>query len=47
MEFDTKASYVSWIDKLSGDFMTASDRVGAVKVWNAGLKEAKDTIKVS
>ena len=47
MEFDAKASSVSWVDKLSGDFVTASQRVGVVKVWNVALTEAKDTVKVS
>lgn len=47
MEFDAKASCVSWVDKLSGDFVTASHRVGVVKVWNVALTEAKDTVRVS
>jgi hypothetical protein len=35
MEFENSSiQRVCWIDELSGDFITISNNVGAIKVWN-------------
>jgi WD40 repeat protein len=36
----------SWVDNISGDFITCSTKVGALKLWNASNASQKDTIKV-
>lgn len=38
MQFEAQTSgisKVSWMDNVSGDFITTSVRVGAIKIWNA------------
>ena len=38
MEFEALShgiSKVCWMDNISGDFITSSVRVGAIKIWNA------------
>lgn len=38
MEFESSSSGISkvcWMDNISGDFITSSVRVGAIKIWNA------------
>ena len=37
---------MSWIYNMSGDFITCSLKVGALRVWNASQKTPKSTIKV-
>jgi hypothetical protein len=36
-----------WVDNVSGDFVTSSTRVGALKIWNAAQAQPKEMIKVS
>lgn len=40
-------SRVSWLDTVSGDFLTASTRIGVLRLWNAAQHKPKDVIKVS
>ena len=40
-------SKVCWMDNISGDFLTSSTKVGAVKIWNASQSQPKEMIKVS
>jgi WD40 repeat protein len=50
MEFETANQGLSkacWTDNVSGDFLTSSARVGAVKLWNASQPHPKETLKVS
>jgi len=50
MEFESSAhgiSKVCWIDNVSGDFLTSSTKVGAVKIWNAAQAQPKEMLKVS
>jgi len=42
----TGISSLSWIDNISGDFVTSTNKVGALKVWNAANETPKDMIKV-
>jgi hypothetical protein len=30
-----EASSFEWVDKISGDFVTASTKIGVLKLWNA------------
>lgn len=36
-----------WIDQISGDFLVASPKVGALRIYNAAIPVCKDIIKVS
>jgi len=51
MEFETQSgggvSKACWVDNVSGDFITSSARVGAIKIWNASQPQHKEMIKVS
>lgn len=50
MEFESSQSGVSkvcWMDNVSGDFITTSARVGAIKIWNAAQPQPKEMLKVS
>ena len=38
---------MAWIDNISGDIITSSPKVGALKVWNAANETPKDMIKVA
>lgn len=38
---------MGWIDTVSGDILTASTKVGALRIWNASNPSPKDMIKVS
>lgn len=38
MDFETLTTGVSkacWVDNVSGDFITTSAKVGAIRIWNA------------
>ncbi len=37
---------VSWLYNMSGDFLTCSQKVGALRVWNASQKAPKSVMKV-
>lgn len=39
-------SAMAWIDNVSGDIVTSSSKVGALKIWNAAHETNKDMIKV-
>ena len=36
-----------WIDQISGDFLVASPKVGALRLYNAAIPACKEIIKVS
>ena len=36
-----------WIDSISGDFLVASPKVGALRIYNAAIPACKEIIKVS
>ena len=36
-----------WIDTISGDFLVASPKVGALRIYNAAIPVCKEIIKVS
>lgn len=40
-------SAVAWADNISGDFITANSKVGALRLWNASMESPKEIIKVS
>lgn len=42
-----EASSVSWIDTISGEFITSSNKVGALKLWSASQQSHKEMIKVA
>jgi hypothetical protein len=42
----TGISSIAWLDSISGDLITSTSKVGALKVWNAANIESKDMIKV-
>ena len=49
IDFDRQGigvSQVRWIDNMSGNFITTSSKVGALRLWNASLKTPKSIIKV-
>jgi len=37
---------VCWVDNVSGDFVTSTSKVGALRLWNAAHSKPKDMIKV-
>lgn len=37
---------MNWVDNKSGDFIVASNRVGAFRIYNVGQKESKSMAKV-
>lgn len=37
---------MAWVDNVSGDIVTSSTKVGALKIWNAAHESNKDMIKV-
>ena len=50
MEFEKQPAGISkaqWLDNVSGDFITSSAKVGALRVFNAAQPTPKDMIKVS
>ena len=42
----TPISSLAWMDNISGDIVTSTSKVGALKVWNAASDSPKDMIKV-
>jgi hypothetical protein len=49
MKFEKQSvgiSSFSWLDNISGDFITSSSKVGALRVWNAAHDSPKEMIKV-
>lgn len=42
----TGISSVSWLDTMSGDFLTATTKVGALRLWNAAHETSKDMLKI-
>lgn len=36
-----------WLDNVSGDFVTSSAKVGALRLWNASQASSKDVLKVA
>lgn len=49
MKFEKQSMGITaaaWIDNISGDFITASSKVGALRLWNAAHDSPKDMIKV-
>jgi hypothetical protein len=50
MKFEKQSTGISslaWVDNVSGDFITSSSKVGALRIWNAAHDSPKDMIKVS
>lgn len=50
MEFESQPHGISnlcWMDNVSGDFITTSTKVGAIRIWNAAQAQPKEMIKVS
>lgn len=50
LQFDKdnlKISDMCWVDRISGDFLTATAKVGALKMWNVAHQESKSMLKVS
>lgn len=50
MEFEKQQagiSKVQWLDNISGDFITASSKVGALRIFNAAQPAHKEMMKVS
>jgi WD40 repeat protein len=41
-----KVNKIVWRDDKSGDFITSSRKVGALKIWNVASNTPKETIKV-
>ena len=37
---------MAWIDNMSGDLITSSPKIGALKVWNVSHKSPRSTVKV-
>jgi hypothetical protein len=37
---------MSWVDNISGDIVTSTNKVGALRLWNASNPVPKDMIKV-
>ena len=37
---------IAWIDNMSGDFITSTDKVGALRIWNVAQKAPKAMAKV-
>ena len=37
---------LAWVNNKSGDFITSSRKVGALKIWNVAQKDSKTIIKV-
>jgi hypothetical protein len=35
------------MDSVSGDFISSSTKLGAIKIWNAAQTQAKEIIKIS
>jgi WD40 repeat protein len=49
MKFEKQSigiSSIAWMDNISGDIVTSSSKVGALKVWNAANEAPKDMIKI-
>ena len=42
----TGISSVRWVDTMSGDMITSTTKVGALKLWNAAHESPKDMLKV-
>ena len=36
---------IAWIDNMSGDFLTSTDKVGALRIWNVAQKAPKAMAK--
>jgi len=50
MSFDRQnigVATVTWIDNISGDFLTSSKKTGALRIWNAANPQPRQIIKVS
>ena len=43
----TGISAVNWLDNISGDFLVAAPKTGAVKIFNAANQNHKEIVKVS
>lgn len=49
MDFDRQGQGINslaWIDNMSGDLITSSPKIGALKVWNVSHKSPRSTVKV-
>jgi WD40 repeat protein len=44
---NTGVAEAVWLDNISGDFLTCSKKVGALRIWNASSPTPKRIIKVS
>ena len=42
----TGISSMGWVDNISGDIITSTVKVGALRLWNASNENPKDMIKV-
>ena len=43
----TGISSLAWVDNVSGDIVTSTNKVGALRLWNAANESAKDMLKVA
>ena len=41
-----RISSVAWMDNISGEIVTASTKIGALKIWSSATDSPKDMIKV-
>lgn len=41
-----KVNNIMWKDDKSGDFLTSTRRVGAIRVWNVASTQPKEIVKV-
>ena len=39
-------SSLAWMDNVSGDFVTSTNKVGALRMWNAAHTEPRSMIKI-
>jgi hypothetical protein len=46
-KLNTGVAEAVWLDNISGDFLTCSKKVGALRIWNASSPTPKRIIKVS
>ena len=37
---------MGWVDNISGDIITSTVKVGALRLWNASNENPKDMIKI-
>ena len=42
----TGISSIAWIDNVSGDIVSSSAKIGALRIWNAASESPKDMVKV-